>query len=135
VAEVYASIQGAPFEDWLAHTRMVNDGVHTHAAQRATIAKRIHAEHRKEGHSYVELTKGDRTDWFVNLNDERGLRAAMSIEFGRGASEPDDPTAPALGQTRGTWTLHRAFGLPFDVHFPHRRPEGKRVTPKRRRRR
>jgi hypothetical protein len=38
------------------------------------------------GHSFIETSTGD-VDHYVILNDERGLRAAMTIEYGRKASD------------------------------------------------
>lgn len=55
------------------------DSVTTAHAMRAGA---ILAQHRHDDHSYIEVERG-KTDRFIILNDERGLKAAMSIEYGR----------------------------------------------------
>lgn len=42
--------------------------------------------HRYQGHARITVTRGTLLDWFVNLDDTRGQRAAGAIEFGRGDS-------------------------------------------------
>ena len=61
------------------------DGVHDHlgdvAQNAATRATTRLAQHRHDGHARITTTEGD-VDWFVNLDDEDGERAAAAIEFG-----------------------------------------------------
>ena len=40
-------------------------------------------EHRRDGDATVERTHA-RVDWYLVLSDERGQKAALSIEFGHG---------------------------------------------------
>jgi hypothetical protein len=108
VAEVYRSIQGKPFADWLAHTEMVDYGIRGHAMARAAIAAGILAGHRDQNHAHIEVEK-QKLDYHVMLNDERGLLAAMSIEFGR-AGVKNESTNEIEGGMDGLFVLHRAFG-------------------------
>lgn len=71
----------------------------------AAKADAILAEHEDTGASYIEWEKG-RVDRFVILNDERGLGAAMSIEFGRKLSDGR--------RTTPVYALHDAMGLAHD---------------------
>ena len=90
------------------------------------------AQHRSEGHSFIETAFGD-IDGYVILNDTRGLYAAMSIEFGRGPG--DGPGDPFPNGTTGTFVLHRAAGLTPKRVRPNSRRKKKYVMDKRRKRR
>lgn len=46
-------------------------------------AEAILNAHRYQGHARITVTRGDKLDWFVNLDDTRGQRAAAAIEYGR----------------------------------------------------
>lgn len=58
--------------------RRMDDVTTAHAMRAGAIL----AEHRHDDHSYIEVERG-KTDRYIILNDERGLSAAMSIEYGR----------------------------------------------------
>jgi hypothetical protein len=74
-------------------------------------------EHRAEGHSSIDIEEGD-IDRYLILNDERGQKAAMSIEYGREAYGIDengdvvDANSPAavrvVGAMDGLFILHKA---------------------------
>lgn len=98
MAEVNRTVRGKPIEDWLAHTRMVRAALKEEAAARAEVAEGLLAAHHHDGHAQIELQRGD-LDWYVILSDERGLKAAMSIEYGRRGP----------GGMAGLFILHRAF--------------------------
>lgn len=67
--------------DRISHLPGVKAAV-LHAAQdKAAIARGLLQAHRAEGHSRITVTRGT-VDAFVNLNDERGQRAAAAIEYG-----------------------------------------------------
>lgn len=80
-------------------------GVHDHLGDVASRAQRRGATqlamHRHEGHAKVTTTEGD-VDWFVNLDDEAGERAAAAIEFGYSRNGKI---------VRGLYILTRATGL------------------------
>lgn len=105
MAEVYRSIKGKPFADWLAHTKMVDVALRMHATARAGRAASYLAAHRDQGHSFIEVEK-KKLDYWVQLNDERGLFGAMSIEFGRRSNDEGKNGMPGL------FILHRAFDIP-----------------------
>ena len=66
-------------------------------------------EHRSAGDAAIETDHG-RVDWYLVLSDERGQKAAMSIEFGR-AARVDEETGDAKGAMEGLFILHRATNL------------------------
>ena len=73
--------------------RFINDKVSKHATVQgyldeltfAMLAKAQEGlvEHRHDGDASVERTHA-KVDWFIVLSDERGQKAALSIEFGHG---------------------------------------------------
>jgi hypothetical protein len=110
VAEVYRTIRGRELDDYIAHRRDVREAIRDEAHRRGEIAKSIHPH--DEYHSFIEVKRYGKLDWWVVLNDTRGLSAAMSIEFGRG------PDENGKGATSGAQTLHRAFELDIERTFP-----------------
>lgn len=80
------------------------------ASYRAARAQTILKMHRFANHSFIQLVHGD-VDYHIILNDERGQKAAMTIEFGRVGGNHDvngnlvapmDPVAP-LRKAVGLW--------------------------------
>jgi hypothetical protein len=67
--------------DVVSHQAGVIRAVQHTAQKHAAVARGLLLAHRAEGHSRITVTRGD-VDAFVNLNDERGERAAAAIEFG-----------------------------------------------------
>jgi hypothetical protein len=73
--------------------RFINDKVSKHATVQgyldeltfAMLAKAQEGlvDHRHDGDASVERTHA-KVDWYVVLSDERGQKAALSIEFGHG---------------------------------------------------
>lgn len=55
------------------------------ATQVYNIAHSILTEHRYQGHSHIKISRGDRSDAFVNLDDSEGKGAAWKIERHTGA--------------------------------------------------
>lgn len=132
MVDIDRTFAGKDFELGLAQFAPVHKAIEaeTHAA--GARAKAIHAGHRNEGDSFIETFTTD-TDGYVVLNDERGLKAAMSIEFGRGAADPNDPNSandPFPDGTVGEFVLHRATGLHGGgktvAHFPHSKRKKRR---------
>ncbi|MDG4783252.1 hypothetical protein O7614_26685 [Micromonospora sp. WMMD961] len=70
-----------------------------------------------DGHAEILVEHGD-VDWYVTLSDERGEKAALSIEYGRAAGyyEIEDQRGNVrkveYGAMEGTFILHRATNLP-----------------------
>lgn len=88
-----------------SRARETQEAVMKAMLQGAAKANAVLEAHEDTGDSYIEWEKG-RIDGFVILNDERGLGAAMSIEFGR--------KLPGGGRTTPVWALHDGFGLPHE---------------------
>jgi hypothetical protein len=75
--EIYESCN-----DTVAHLGGVRRTLKHTADKGAAVAKGVLMAHRAEGHSRITVTRGDRLDYFVNLDDTRGQHAAAAIEFG-----------------------------------------------------
>ncbi|HYF74538.1 MAG TPA: DUF5403 family protein [Blastococcus sp.] len=65
----------------------------------AARAEAVLDAHRAQGHSRITVTRGDILDYFINLDDTRGDRAAAAIEYGR----------RQRGVTSGVHALRSAF--------------------------
>ncbi|WP_371671229.1 DUF5403 family protein [Streptomyces sp. NBC_00289] len=83
----------------------------------AARAEALLLAHRLEGHSSIDVERGD-VDRYVILDDERGKKAALSIEFGRAADvvvKKDKDGQPHLvmqSASEGLFILARAANLP-----------------------
>lgn len=92
-------------DEVISHQPGVIKAVNHVAREKAAIAKGYLMAHRAEGHSSIDVTRGEVDSW-VNLSDKpsksnRGHPAAAAIEFGRGGEHP----------SQGVRALSRAFGL------------------------
>lgn len=67
---------------YIAHLPGVRRALQRTAQAGGARAEAILDAHRHAGHSQITVTQGDKLDWFVNLDDTRGQRAAAAIEFG-----------------------------------------------------
>jgi hypothetical protein len=65
--EIYESCN-----DTVAHLGGVRRTLKHTADKGAAVAKGVLMAHRAEGHSRITVTRGDRLDYFVNLDDTRG---------------------------------------------------------------
>jgi hypothetical protein len=72
--------------DEVSHLGGVQNALRHTAHELGAIAKGNLEAHRSEsdlwGHARITVTRGDKLDWFVNLNDESSQSAAAAIEFG-----------------------------------------------------
>ncbi|QEQ94045.1 hypothetical protein SEA_SAFTANT_13 [Streptomyces phage Saftant] len=74
-------------------------------------------EERNAGHSEIDIERG-RVDRYVVLNDDRGDKAAMSIEYGRAAGKKTvkdkdgNDVEVEWGAMDGKFILARASNLP-----------------------
>lgn len=107
MAKVNRTVEGRPIQEWLAGTNMVQEALSKEAAAAAARAEALLEEHHYSGDASIERSHGD-VDEYVILSDERGQRAALSIEFGRG------PDQNGRGAMQGLFILHRA------THYPMR---------------
>jgi hypothetical protein len=96
----------------------VNEGVQAALEARAfEIAARAEVDlirHRQDGNAEIDIEHGD-VDWYVILSDERGQKAALSIEYGR-AGYTDPETGESWGEMEGLFILHHAAHLPAGSH-------------------
>lgn len=96
MAEVYEDCNST-----VAHLRGVRNAVKDKADEGAAKAKSTLARRRDTGASYIDVTPGDKLDYFLNLNDPNG--GAMSIEFGRTGSRGKG------GPSQGVFAITGAF--------------------------
>lgn len=111
MATVYrhAQAKGIPsrnrkLEKFIALNSDVQDELKRVTEAAAFKARAILAAHRDEGHAEILVEHG-RVDYYLILSDMRGLKAAMSIEYGRQADEN------GRGGMAGLYILHRAMNL------------------------
>ncbi|WDS51729.1 hypothetical protein SEA_TRIUMPH_15 [Streptomyces phage Triumph] len=88
------------------------------AFQVAVRAEQLLLQHHVDGHAEIDIVHGA-TDWYVVLSDERGQKAALSIEYGREAGEyekRDEETGETVtvpyGEMEGLFILAEASHLP-----------------------
>ncbi|MEU2854143.1 DUF5403 family protein [Streptomyces syringium] len=84
MAVVYSSVGGRKLTKVLALNEGVQDEIDRRTFEIAVRAEEILVQHRADGHAQIEVDEGT-IDRFVVLSDERGERAALSIEYGRQA--------------------------------------------------
>lgn len=101
--EIYEEIRGRSVDDFIAHLPGVRRTLRRTAHAGGARAEAILNAHRYHGHARITVTRGDKLDWFVNLDDTRGQRAAAAIEYGRG------PGGWHRGTTSGIHALRSAF--------------------------
>lgn len=102
MAEIYEAVGGYKTLDaYIAHLPGVRATLARTAHAGAARASAILAAHHHSGDSEINVTRGDKLDYFVNLDDRRGQHAAAAIEYGRkrGAGAP----------TAGVHALRSAF--------------------------
>lgn len=75
-------MSGAELVQYLGFRKEAQDGLDKVASVIAGVAQAARLEHWDQGHSEI-LKESGSMDRFVVLSDERGLRAAAAIEFGR----------------------------------------------------
>lgn len=77
----------------------IGDKTKSVADQVGAAASAILAGNRSEGHARIEVTRGDKSDAFVTLNDEAGDKAAAAIEYG--STRKNGTYVPGVGALRG----------------------------------
>lgn len=106
---IYPRIGGEKLERVIARTAEAQAGLKKKAEYRAARAVLILSMHRAQGHSFIELKKGDIDYWLI-LNDTRGQKAAMTIEFGRKGGGRDS-AGRLIAPSEPVAALRRATGL------------------------
>lgn len=125
MAEVYQTINGRRMDDYVAHRNDVQGAVGYFGMLVYANAINNLNRHHDQYHATIEYERWD-TDRAIILSDERGQKAAMSMEYGRG---------PQFDGGRGGMDplsiLHDAAGLSMDANRPRSRryksyvPKGK----------
>lgn len=128
MAYIYKGLNGRPMSEVIARNEGVQAELETRTFEIAVRAEAELVEHRQDGHAQIEIESGD-IDFYVILSDERGQKAALSIEYGR-AGSIDPETGQEYGEMQGLFILHRAAHLP-----PKRRSKIKVPRLRRQRRR
>lgn len=110
MAEVYKSVNGRKMEKFIAAADFTQDYLDDVIFEMGVRAEEDLIEHRAEGHSFIDIEAGN-VDRYLILNDDRGQKAAMSIEYGRQAGEYVDDTTGAtkkISAMQGLFILHKA---------------------------
>ncbi|WNV90310.1 DUF5403 family protein [Umezawaea sp. Da 62-37] len=110
MAEVYRRVGRHKIEKLIALHRTVQDDLDDIALGRAGNAEAGLAAHRHEGHAQISIEVGD-IDRYVVLDDERGLMAALSIEFGRAPVAPTEDNPDGSAGMEGLGVLRDAMGV------------------------
>jgi hypothetical protein len=118
MAKIYRRAGGRPVTEIIARHKDVQDELDRRAFEIGVRAETFLLEHRLEGDAEIEIAEGD-IDRYVVLSDERGQKAALSIEFGRSAytvtrrDEDGNEFTYEVGEMEGLFILHRASNLPI----------------------
>jgi hypothetical protein len=122
VAEIFDKVGGKKLEKFLGKNDGVQFALDNYTFEIAVRAEGLLQEHQDyddspDAHSFIEVDRGD-VDRYVVLNDDRGQKAAMSIEYGRAAGEKEvkdkhgDKVTIKWGASDGLYILARASNLP-----------------------
>ncbi|MGV9312591.1 DUF5403 family protein [Streptomyces sp. NPDC003691] len=118
MAQVYDNVRGGQqLERFLATMPGVQAELDKARFEIAARAEELLLQHRQEGHASIDVEDG-KVDKYVVLDDERGAKAALSIEYGRAESiivrrRRDGSTyLDVLPGSQGLFILARAANLP-----------------------
>lgn len=107
MAYVYKGLGGKKLADWLAGQDYVQADLEARTFAMAVVAEELLLEHISSGAAFIDIDHGD-IDWYVVLSDERGQKAALSIEYGRQADK-----ARGISEMDGLYILARATNQPI----------------------
>lgn len=107
MAYVYKGIGGKSMAEYIAATDFVQADLEERTFAMAVVAEELLLEHIDSGAAYIDIAHGD-IDWFVVLSDERGQKAALSIEYGRQADK-----SRGISEMDGLFILARATNSPI----------------------
>jgi hypothetical protein len=117
MAKIYKSVGGRKVTKIIALHKDVQDELDRRAFEIGVRAEELLLEHRQEGHAEISVDEGD-VDRYIVLSDERGQKAALSIEYGREAYTVTRTDAEGneyeveVGAMEGLYILARASNLP-----------------------
>ncbi|WJN63266.1 tail completion protein [Streptomyces phage phiScoe54] len=122
--EIDNKVEGKDFEKFIAMMPGVAGALDDTTFEVAVKAEALLKEHqdydeeeRLGGHSEIDIERG-RVDRYVVLNDDRGQKAAMSIEYGRAAGKKTvkdkhgNDVEIEWGASEGLFILAQASNLP-----------------------
>ncbi|MFE2104310.1 DUF5403 family protein [Kitasatospora sp. NPDC059463] len=118
MAVIYDRSGGKKLTKRLAKLPGVQDALEETMFEIAVRAEELLVQHRADGHADIDVDAGE-VDKYVILSDERGQKAALSIEYGRQESvivrERKDGTRylDVIPPSEGLFILARAAGLPM----------------------
>ncbi|WP_394615885.1 DUF5403 family protein [Lentzea sp. JNUCC 0626] len=110
MAQVYRRVRGQKIERLIAQHATVQKRMDDLTLEGAARAEARLGEHRHDGHARIDVEQGD-IDRYVVLDDERGLMAALSIEYGRKPTPASEENPDGGKGMEGLWILHDAMGL------------------------
>ncbi|WJN63028.1 tail completion protein [Streptomyces phage phiScoe3] len=122
MAQVYDNIGGKELEKFLGKMKGVAGALDTttfEVAVKAEALLQLHQDYDDsiDAHSEIDVERGE-VDRYVVLNDDRGQKAAMSIEYGRAAGKKKvrdkngDQVEVTWGASEGLYILAQASNLP-----------------------
>lgn len=117
MAIIYDRSGGRKLTKRLAEMDGVQDALEETMFEIAVRAEELLVQHRADGHSQIDVDAG-KVDKYVILSDERGQKAALSIEYGRQASvvvredKHGNTFLDVIPEMDGLFILARAANLP-----------------------
>ncbi|MFI9228983.1 DUF5403 family protein [Streptomyces rimosus] len=117
MAKVFRSVGGRKLTKVIAQNEGVQAEVEARTFEIAVRAEEILQQHRADGHSQILVEEG-KVDRYVVLSDDRGQKAAMSIEYGREAytvtrkDRYSNEFEVEVGEMDGLYVLATASHLP-----------------------
>lgn len=115
--QIFKWVNGMPLEKVIAIHDDVQDELERQSTAGGARAEGHLRAHEYEGHSRISVERVPSELWYsdidrmVVLDDTRGLKAAMSIEFGRKGGRAG---SQVITRMRGIAPLRKAFGLEVD---------------------
>ncbi|WJN62636.1 tail completion protein [Streptomyces phage phiScoe10] len=122
MAEIFDDVGKQTLEKFLGKNKGVQFALDNYTFEIAVRAEGFLQEHQdydddSDAHSKIDIERGE-VDRYVVLNDDRGQKAAMSIEYGRAAGEKEvkdedgNKKTVKWGASPGLYILARASNLP-----------------------
>ncbi|MFC0622818.1 DUF5403 family protein [Kribbella deserti] len=123
MAKIYNSVGGRKLTKHLAVEPGVQAELDARTFEIAVRAEEKLLEHRLDGHAEIDVEQG-KVDHYVVLSDDRGDKAALSIEYGRRAYTTTREDADGnefeveIPGMDGLFILHEAANLPIKRRRP-----------------
>lgn len=116
--QIERRVGGRRLDAFIAHSGAVRGEVEVHTAIIGEHAKGLKRRWVDQRHSFVE-TEVAKLDGWVILNDQRGKKAAMAMEYGSDPHQgfPDGTPAQAI--------LHEAAGIQMKATHPRKQRDKK----------